>query len=119
MYIRPGPNVAAALNELPVDIARSFSDRSHESFIPTLVKRRSLDTAKFMTVHIKVGTEACVVYLMDLVTQPEADASIKVARTTGDVKKVNNLFDIITPAKARELDIAQANNGQPTEEKNP
>ena len=93
------PNVAAVLNELAVGPVSSFSDRN--------------------PVHIKVVTEAGVVYLMGLVTQPEADAAIKVARTTGGVKKVVNLFDIITPAKARELDIAQSKNGQPTEEKKP
>lgn len=113
------PNVAAVLNELAVGPVSSFSDRSNDSFITSKVKSRSLDTGKFNPVHIKVVTEAGVVYLMGLVTQPEADAAIKVARTTGGVKKVVNLFEIIAPAKARELDIAQSKNGQPTEEKKP
>ena len=44
---------------------------------------------------------------MGMLTQAEADAAIQVARTTSGVKKVVNLIEIITPAKARELDVAQ------------
>lgn len=113
------PNVATVYNELTVGPVTSFSDRSNDSFITSKVKSRSLDTGKFNPVHVKVVTEAGVVYLMGLVTQPEADAAINVARTTGGVKKVVNLFEIITPAKARELDIVQSNSSPSTEAKNP
>jgi osmotically-inducible protein OsmY len=37
---------------------------------------------------IKVVTEASVVYLMGLVTQPEADVTTGIARTTAGVTKV-------------------------------
>ncbi len=58
---------------------------------------------------MKVVTEAGVAYLMGMLTQPEADAAIGVARTTAGVKKVVNLFEIIMPARARELDVKQSN----------
>lgn len=55
-----------------------------------------------------------------MVTQPEADSAINVARTTSGVKKVVNLLEIIAPGKAKELDVAQSNNNsKPAEVKNP
>ena len=55
-----------------------------------------------------------------LLTQTEANAAIDVARTTSGVRKVVNLIEIITPAKARELDLSQqSSNKAPVENKNP
>ncbi|MBK7355271.1 BON domain-containing protein [Propionivibrio sp.] len=104
------PNVAAVYNELVVGPTSSFTERSNDSFITSKVKSRSVDSGKYNPVHVKVVTEAGVVFLMGLVTQAEADSAINVARTTGGVKKVVNLFEIIEPAKARELDVTHSNN---------
>jgi osmotically-inducible protein OsmY len=105
-------NVQGVHNELTVGPASSFSDRSNDSFITSKVKSRSVDSGKFSAVHVKVVTEAGVVYLLGMVTQPEADSAIDVARTTSGVKKVVNLLEIITPAKARELDVTQSGGGK-------
>ena len=114
------PNVQEVLNYLTIGAPSSFSNRSNDSFITSKVKSRSLDTGKFNPVHVKVVTEAGVVYLMGMLTQAEADAAINVTRHTAGVKKVVNLLEIITPAKARELDVAQSkNNGKPAEVSNP
>lgn len=114
------PNVEEVLNYMVVGAPSSFSNRSNDAFITSKVKSRSLDTGKFNPVHVKVVTEAGVVYLMGMLTQPEADAAINVARHTAGVRKVMNLIEIITPAKARELDIAQSkNNGKPAEVSKP
>ena len=113
------PNVQSVHNELNVGPAASFSNRSNDSFITSKIKSRSVDTGKFNPVHVKVVTEAGVAYLLGMVTQAEADAAINVARTTAGVKKVVNLFEIITPAKARELDVTQSSNGKPAEVKTP
>ncbi len=114
------PNVQGTHNELTVGPVTSYSDRSNDSFITSKVKTRSVDSGKFNPVHVKVVTEAGVAFLLGMVTQPEADAAINVARTTAGVKKVVNLLEIITPAKARELDVNQTNNGnKPAEAKNP
>ena len=114
------PNVQEVYNELAVGPASSFSNRSNDAFITSKVKSRPLDTGKFNPVHVKVITEAGAVYLMGMLTQPEADAAINVTRHTAGVKTVVNLLEIITPAKARELDVAQSkNNGKPAEVKNP
>ena len=114
------PNVQEVLNYLTTGAPSSFTNRSNDAFITSKVKSRSLDTGKFNPVHVKVVTEAGVVYLMGMLTQAEADAAINVTRHTAGVKKVVNLLEIITPAKARELDVAQSkNNGKPAEVSNP
>lgn len=114
------PNVQEVLNYLTIGAPSSFTNRSNDAFITSKVKSRSLDTGKFNPVHVKVVTEAGVVYLMGMLTQVEADAAINVARHTAGVRKVVNLLEIITPAKARELDVAQSkNNGKPAEVSNP
>jgi len=43
--------------------------------------------------HVKVVTEAGVVYLLGLVTEAEADAAVDIARTTGGVRKVVKVFE--------------------------
>ena len=113
-------NVQGVYNELVVGPVSSYSTRSNDSFITSKVKSRSVDTGKFNPVHVKVVTEAGTVFLLGMVTQPEADAAINVARTTAGVKRVVNLLEIITPAKARELDRVQSTstNGQPAEVRN-
>lgn len=114
------PNVQGVHNELRIAPASTYSDRSNDAFITSKIKSRSLDAGKFSPVHVKVVTEAGVAYLMGMLTQVEADAAVSVARTTAGVKKVVNLIEIITPAKARELDITQSNSAnKPAEVKNP
>jgi len=115
------PNVLGVYNELTIGPVTSFSDRSNDSYITSKVKSRSVDSGKFNPVHVKVVTEAGTVFLLGMVTQPEADSAINVARTTSGVKKVVNLLEIIAPAKARELDVTQSNGGKqaPAEVTNP
>lgn len=112
-------NVQGVYNELTVGPVSSYSERSNDSFITSKVKSRSVDSGKFNPVHVKVVTEAGVVFLLGMVTQPEADSAIGVARTTAGVKKVVTLLEIITPAQARELDLTQSSNGKPTAVKAP
>ena len=100
-------NVQGVHNELVVGPASSYSNRSNDSYITTKVKSRSVDSGKFNPVQVKVVTEAGTVFLLGIMTQAEADSAINVARTTSGVRKVVNLFEIITPARARELDAAQ------------
>ena len=113
-------NVQGVYNELAVGASSSFSDRSNDSFVTSKVKSRSVDSGKFNPVHVKVVTEAGTAFLLGMVTQPEADSAINVARTTAGVKRVVNLLEIIEPAKARELDRVQSTstNGQAAEVKN-
>ena len=102
------PNVQTVHNELIVGPSSSFTDRSNDAFITSKVKSRSVDSGKFNPLHVKVVTEAGTVFLLGMLTQAEADAAINVARTTAGVKKVVPLLEIITPARARELDVSQS-----------
>ena len=104
------PNVLGVHNELVVGPSSSFTDRSNDAYITSKVKGRFVDagSGKFNPLHVKVVTEAGTVFLLGLVTQAEAEPAINIARTTSGVKKVVNLLETITPAKARELDVAQS-----------
>jgi osmotically-inducible protein OsmY len=94
------PNVKAISNELQVAGTSTLTARSNDTYITSKVKARFVDANKFAANHVKVVTEAGVVYLMGLVTQAEAAAAVDVARTTGGVQKVVRVFEIISDADA-------------------
>src|SRR5262249_32720782 len=74
-------------NELQVGAPSSMSARANDSYITTKVKGRLLDSNKVNPIHVKVVTEAGVVYLMGIVTDQEANDAVEVARNTGGVVK--------------------------------
>jgi osmotically-inducible protein OsmY len=94
------PNVKAISNELQVAAASTLVARSNDAIITSKVKARFIDANAFAANHVKVVTEAGVVYLMGLVSQKEANAAVEIARTTGGVQKVVRLFEIISDAEA-------------------
>lgn len=98
------PNAKAISNELAIAGPSSFGGRSNDAYITSKVKARFVDANKFSPNHVKVVTEAGVAFLIGLVTQAEADASVEIARTTGGVQKVVRVFEIISPQQARALD---------------
>jgi osmotically-inducible protein OsmY len=98
------PNVKSISNELAIADASSFSSRSNDTYITSKVKARFVDANQFSAHHVKVVTEAGVVFLLGLVTQAEADAASDIARTTSGVVKVVRVFEIITPEAARKID---------------
>ena len=83
----------------------SLGARANDSYITTKVKGRILDSNKVNPIHVKVVTEAGVVYLMGIVTEQEAADAVDVARNTGGVVKVVRIFDLckvgdgVCPAK--------------------
>ena len=102
------PNVKSVTNELQVAGVSSFGGRSNDTYITSKVKARFIDANKFAANHVKVVTEAGVVYLLGLVTQKEADAAVEIARTTGGVQKVVKVFEIISDQEAKQLDARPA-----------
>lgn len=88
-------NVKAIQNEIQVAGVSTLMARSNDAYLTSKVKARFVDANRFSVNHIKVVTEASVVYLMGLATQAEASASVDVARTTGGVKKVVRVFEIV------------------------
>ncbi len=97
------PNVKAISNELLVAGTSTLTARSNDTYITSKVKARFIDANKFAANHVKVVTEAGVVYLMGLVTQTEANDAVEIARTTGGVQKVVRVFEIIGADEARRL----------------
>jgi osmotically-inducible protein OsmY len=87
-------NVRNITNELQVGAPSSLGARANDSYITTKVKGRILDSNKVNPIHVKVVTEAGVVYLMGIVTEQEAADAVDVARNTGGVVKVVRIFDL-------------------------
>jgi osmotically-inducible protein OsmY len=88
-------NVRGVYNEVAVGGVTALSARGNDSFITSKVKARFVDQQKFNPVHVKVVTEANVVFLLGLVKHKEADDAVEITRTTSGVHKVVKLFEYI------------------------
>ncbi len=97
--VRAVPNVrpGGITNDIMIAAPSSLGARSNDSFITSKVKARFLDARKFNPVHVKVVTEAGVVYLLGMVTEREAADAVEITRTTGGVRKVVKVFEICRP----------------------
>jgi osmotically-inducible protein OsmY len=93
--VRSIPNVREVTNELQVAGASSLASRGNDALITSNVKARMVNNGKFFPQHVKVLTEAGVVYLMGLVTPEEGDAAVEIARTTGGVSRVVKVFEYL------------------------
>lgn len=89
--------VRGVTNEIQVAGISAYSERAGDSTITGKVKARFLDANKFNPIHVKVVTEAGVVYLMGIVTEKEGADATEVARTTGGVRKVVKVFEYCRP----------------------
>jgi osmotically-inducible protein OsmY len=94
---RAVPNVRGVANELEIAGASSLSARTNDSFVTSKVKGRFLDARRFNPIHVKVVTEAGVVYLLGTVTDREADDAVELARTVAGVRKVVKIFEYCQP----------------------
>jgi osmotically-inducible protein OsmY len=95
--VREVANVRGVTNDLQIGPPSSLGARANDSLITTRVKARLLDSNKVNPIHVKVVTEAGVVYLMGIVTEQEANDAVDVARTTGSVIKVVRIFELCRP----------------------
>lgn len=87
------PNVLGVTNDMQVAGNSSMGSRSNDTYLTSKVKARFLDSGKVNAVHVKVVTEAAVVYLVGVVTEQEAADAVEIARTTGGVRKVVKMFE--------------------------
>ena len=87
------PNVRAITNEVQIAIPTPRASRINDELITSKVKGRLIDSGKASPVHVKVVTEAGVVYLMGVVTEQEAADAVDIARTTSGVRKVVKIFE--------------------------
>lgn len=93
--IKTIPNVARIYNESTVSGVTSFTSETNDAAITTKVKARIVDDGKVSSNHVKVVTEAAVVYLMGLVTREEGEIAGKIAAGTSGATRVVKLFEYI------------------------
>jgi osmotically-inducible protein OsmY len=93
--------VRGVVNEIQIGPPSSFGARSNDAYITSVVKSRMVGADKFNPVHVKVVTEASVVYLMGMVTRKEAEDATQVARTTSGVKRVVRVLEYLPDAPAK------------------
>lgn len=111
---RAVPNVREVYNEVAIGYPANFSARSNDTYISSKVKARLFDSPYVSGHHVKVVTDAAIVYLMGEVTESEAAAAVDVARNTSGVKKVVSVFEIITPERAKQLSVSvQTSSSEP------
>ena len=91
------PNVLGVTNDVQIAGISSMGSRSNDTYLTSKVKTRFLDSGKFNAIHVKVVTEAGVVYLIGMVTPKEAEDAVELARTTGGVRKVVKMFEYCKP----------------------
>ena len=94
------PSVRGVTNDLQVAGGTSLSSRATDATITGKVKARLFDSGKLNPIHVKVITEASIVYLLGIVTEGEAREAVEVARTTGGVRKVVKVFEYCNPTDA-------------------
>lgn len=92
------PNVRSVTNEIQVSGLSSLGSRANDTALTAKVKARLLGVKELNSQHVKVVTEAGVVYLLGLVTESEAEAATEIARTTDGVRKVIRVFEYCTPS---------------------
>jgi len=90
------PDVKSVINELTVGAPSAMSARASDSYVTSNVKARLVgEHEKINPLHVKVVTEAGVVYLLGIVTEREAALATRIARTTSGVKRVVRVFEYI------------------------
>ena len=84
----------------------SFGELSNDTWITSKVMTTLATTNEIPSRTIVVATDRSVVYLMGLVTQREGDLAAAAAAQVSGVKRVDKLFQVISPAEANKLDDA-------------
>jgi len=93
--VREIPKVTHVYNELTIAAPSAWTSRSSDSLITSKVKTNLLTVDDFDGTRVKVVTDKGVVYLMGILTRPEADIATGEAQHTGGVQKVVKLFQYI------------------------
>lgn len=89
------PNVVRVYNETTISGITSTTSELNDASITTKVKARLANNDKISSNHVKVVTEAAVVYLMGLVTREEGEIAGQIAASTSGAVRVVKLFEYI------------------------
>lgn len=98
--VRGVADVLGVTNDLQIAGISSATSRSNDTLITANVKTRFINSDKFNAIHVKVVTEASVVYLLGIVTEQEAADAVELARTTSGVRKVVKMLEYCKPTDA-------------------
>jgi osmotically-inducible protein OsmY len=93
--IRVIPNVAKVYDETTVSGVTSLTSETNDASITTKVKARFVSSDKVASNHVKVVTEASVVYLMGLVTKEEGEEAAQIAASTKGATRVVKVFEYL------------------------
>ncbi len=88
-------NVHTVYDEITLSGVPSLTSEANDSAITTKIKARLLDGKGVNFNHVKVVTEAGVVYLMGLLTHAEGEEAAEVAAHTGGVVRVVKVVEYI------------------------
>lgn len=87
--------IKRVFNEMSVGSLAGVMGVSNDTRLTAVVKTRFLDASRFQANHVKVVTEAGVVYLLGIVKKSEAEAATQLASTTRGVARVVRLFEYL------------------------
>ncbi len=96
------PGVKKVYNEIKVQPNSRFESRNNDAMITAKVKGRILRNSAVDPSKIKVVTEHANVYLLGLVTEEEATASVEIAQQVDGVERVIRVFEIIEDEEIEE-----------------
>lgn len=91
--------VRRLVNELSIEEAASFGQRTRDATLTTQVKASLLqinDIRDFDPTRVNISTARGVVYLMGLVTRDEADRVVDIARRVRGVQSVVRVFEYVS-----------------------
>ncbi len=89
------PGVTRVYNETTVSGVASYTSEANDAAITTKVKARLVNDGNISSNHVKVVTEAAVVYLMGLVRRDEGEVAGRIAASTAGVTRVVKLFEYV------------------------
>ena len=89
-------NLRNVVNELAVLGNSTFTQRSNDALVTSLVKANLVDARDLFANSFKVTTERGTVYLMGRVTQREANRATEVVTATKGVQRVVRILEIIS-----------------------
>jgi len=93
--------VRGVTNDLQVAGGSSLTARASDATITGKVKARLFDSGKLNPIHVKVITEAGVVYLLGTVTEKEADDAVEIDSSTLDADAVVARMAEVVAARSR------------------
>lgn len=92
---RESDEVRNVFNETRIGPVSGLAARTQDSWITSEAKARMLKSREFAANHVKVVTEAGVVYLMGLVKRREGDVAADVAARVQGTQRVVTVFEYL------------------------